>query len=171
MDLEQRVRRLEDRFEINDLVVSYFLASDGDDLAGIGSSFTNDATFSSSGTQCASGRGGIVEFIRSARSHMGLTIHTPHYAQVRFDGDDSADGLVGAHLELVLGGELLYGAVRYVDRYVRQDGRWLIRSRDMRTIQIGPWSGIAESFGSDRPVRWTGTEAAPSDFARSDPDV
>jgi hypothetical protein len=32
MDLESRLQRLEDRAAINDLVVSYFLAHDGDDL-------------------------------------------------------------------------------------------------------------------------------------------
>lgn len=166
MDLEQRVRRLEDRFEINELVVAYFLAADGDDLAGVGNSFTNDATFSSSGTQCARGREGIVDFIRSARTRMGLTIHTPHYAQLKFHGEDAAEGLIGAHLELVLGGEALYGAVRYVDRYIRENGRWLIGSRDMRTIQIAPWASLAEAFGSDRPVRWTGAEPAVSDYPR-----
>ena len=166
MDLEKRVRRLEDRFEIHELVVGYFLAADGDDLDGVGDSFTDDATFSSSGAESAVGRDGIVEFIRSAREHMGLTIHTPNYAQLKFHGDDVAEGLVGAHLELVLGGEALYGAVRYVDRYVRENGRWLIRERDMRTIQIAPWASLAETFGSDRPVRWTGGEPAASDYPR-----
>jgi hypothetical protein len=166
MDLEQRVRRLEDRCEINELVVGYFLAADGDDLAAVGNCFTNDATFSSSGTQCAGGREGIVEFIRIARDHMGLTIHTPHYAQLKFHGANAAEGLVGAHLELALGGEALYGAVRYVDRYVRENGRWFIASRDMRTIQIAPWSSLAETFASDRPVRWTGAEPAESDYPR-----
>jgi uncharacterized protein (TIGR02246 family) len=166
MDIEQRLRRLEDRAAINDLVVRYFLAADGDDLDGVGASFTADATFSSSGTVNASGREGIVAFIRGARNHMGLTIHTPHFAHLAFDGDDAASGLVGAHLELVLGGEALYGAVRYVDCYVRQDGHWLISTRDMRTIHIAPWLDIGEAFASDAPVRWPGANPAPSDFPR-----
>lgn len=77
MDIGERVRRLEDRVEINELVVAYFLASDCDDLAGIGNSFAEDATFSASGIVTGTGREGIVEFIRSSREQMGLTVHTP----------------------------------------------------------------------------------------------
>lgn len=165
-DLEQRIRRLEDRAAIDDLVVGYFLAADGDDLTGVGDSFTQDASFSSSGTISASGRDGIVDFIRNARQHMGLTVHTPHYVQLHFDGDDAAEGVVGAHLELVLGGSAVYGAVRYVDRYVRQGERWLISTRDMRTIHIASWNDVAEAFASDTPVRWPGGSGAPSDFPR-----
>lgn len=126
MELEARLRRLEDRVAIEDLVVSYFLAADGDDLRGVGQSFTDDAVFKASGATAATGRQGIIDFIASARTQMGLTVHTPHYAQIRFDGDDVAQGLVGAHLELVLGGSTVYGAVRYVDEYTRTEDGWLI---------------------------------------------
>ena len=39
-DVEARLGRLEDRAAIDDLVARYFLAADGDDLAGVGASFT-----------------------------------------------------------------------------------------------------------------------------------
>jgi hypothetical protein len=80
--LEERVQRLEDRGAINDVVVAYFLAADGDDIINVGACFTEDATLSASGQLCASGRQGIMDFINTSRSHMGLTVHTPHYAQV-----------------------------------------------------------------------------------------
>jgi uncharacterized protein (TIGR02246 family) len=165
MELEHRVTRLEDRAAINDLVVRYFLASDNDDLTIIADSFTEDAVFASSGQTCGKGRDGIVEFIRTARSHMGLTIHTPHYVQATFDRDGHACGLVGAHLELVLGGRALYGAVRYVDEYIKQDGAWLIAQRDMRTIAIAPWSDFGQAMESPLPARWPGSETT-SDFPR-----
>jgi hypothetical protein len=166
MSIEQRLRRLEDRAAINDLVVGYFLAADGDDLNGVGASFTDDATFSSSGVINASGRQGIVDFISGARDHMGLTIHTPHYAQLAFDGDDAADGIVGAHLELALGENSVCAAVRYVDRYARVNDRWLISTRDMRTIYVAPWADVGEAFASASPVRWPGAAATVSDFPR-----
>jgi hypothetical protein len=165
MDLENRVARLEDRAEINDLVVRYFLASDGDDFATIAASFSSDATFASSGQLCGEGPEGIAEFIRGARTHMGLTIHTPHYVQITFDDADHARGLVGAHLELVLAGSTIYGPVRYVDEYVRVDGNWLIRRRDMRTIAIAPWAEFGAALESETPVRWPGSAAA-SDYPR-----
>lgn len=164
--LEDRIRRLEDRAALNDLVVRYFLAADSDDLDGVGDSFTKDATFSASGVESATERDGIVDFIRTARTHMGLTIHTPHYVQVTFEDDDHANGLVGAHLELSLGETAVYGAVRYVDKYVRDDGAWRIASRDMRTINIAPWLEVGEALASDTPVRWPGAAAGGSDYPR-----
>jgi hypothetical protein len=166
MSLEDRVQRLEDRVALNDLVVRYFLAADGDDLDGVGESFTDAATFSSSGALDASGRTAIVDFIRASREHMGLTIHTPHYAQFTFDGPDRAKGLVGAHLELVLAGTAVYGAVRYVDEYERTDDGWRISARDMRTIHIAPWLDVGYAFESSTPVRWPGSSPSPSDYPR-----
>lgn len=166
-ELESRVQRLEDRAAINDLVVAYFLAADGDELAKVAGSFTEDATFSSSGTLCARGRRAIVDFIREARTHMGLTIHTPHYSQVTFISPGRAAGLVGAHLELVLGNASVLGAVRYVDEYLLDCGHWRIKSRDMRTIYLAPWLDAGSALASNTPVRWPGTPATSSDYPRS----
>lgn len=164
--LEQRLQRLEDRAAIDDLVVRYFLAADGDDLDGVGASFTSDAIFASSGTVNAEGRDAIVAFIRSAREHMGLTVHTPHYGLYSFTSDQQATGIVGAHLELVLAGESLFGAVRYEDHYRRTDEGWRIARRDMRTIHIAPWAQVGEALPSDTPVRWPGTPPAATDYPR-----
>jgi hypothetical protein len=166
MELQDRVQRLEDRVEINDLIVRYFLAADGDDLAGVGKSFTEAAIFSSSGIVTGEGRQGIVSFIKSSREQMGLTVHTPHYVQLIFDGPDRARGLVGAHLELVLGETAVFGAVRYVDEYHRIADEWRIHSRDMRTIHIAPWLDVGQALGSATPVRWPGAPGVNSDFPR-----
>lgn len=165
-EIEQRLRRLEDRALLDDLIVRYFLAADGDDLEGVRASFTEDAIFASSGTINANGRNAIVEFIRTSRTQMGLTAHTPNYALVTLTSDDQAEGLVGAHLELVLGGELLYGAVRYQDVYRRTSEGWRISSRDMRTIYIAPWLDVSDALRSQHPVRWPGGAPAESDFPR-----
>ncbi len=169
MDLEARLQRLEDRAAINDLVVDYFLAADGDDLDGVAASFTEQASFSSAGVLNASGRQGIRDFIRGARQQMGLTVHTPNYVHIRFEGEDAATGLVGAHLELAFGDAMVFGAVRYVDRYAREGGRWLISARDMRVIHIAPWPQVGEAFASPLPVRWIGAPATASDFPRKTP--
>ena len=166
MDLEKRLQRLEDRAAIDDLVVAYFLAADGDDRDGVAASFTPAATFSTSGALNASGAQGIADFIQGARQHMGLTVHTPNYVHIQFEGDDAAQGIVGAHLELVLGGAALFGAVRYLDRYVREGGHWRIWARDMRVIHIAPWSEVGEALASPAPVRWTGAPPMASDFPR-----
>lgn len=164
--LEDRLRRLEDKAAIEELNLRYFLASDGDDHAAIGDSFTADATFASSGHVNGEGRQGIVNFIKGARSHMGLTIHTPHYGLYSFVSDDRATGIVGAHLELMLGGQSTYGAVRYIDEYRRDGGSWRIAARDMRTIYIGDWAKAADVFASPTPVQWPGFDPLPSDYPR-----
>ena len=166
MDLEQRIRRLEDRSAIDDLNTRYFLAADGDDMAGVGDSFTDDATFASSGHVAATGARAIVDFIAGARGHMGLTIHTPHYGLYTFHDDQRASGIVGAHLELVLAGQSTLGAVRYIDEYRQDDGVWRIARRDMRTIFIGDRARSAEVFASPTPVQWPGLDPLPSDYPR-----
>jgi ketosteroid isomerase-like protein len=165
--IEQRLRRLEDRAEIEDLVARYFLAADGDDMAGVAACFTDDAAFSSSGVPNATGSRDIVDFIAGARSHMGLTLHTPNYVLLTIVDDDHVDGLVGAHLELALAGEALFGAVRYQDSYVRTAQGWRIASRDMRTVHIAPWDDVGISLLSATPVRWPGVDAVKSDFPRA----
>jgi hypothetical protein len=165
--IEDRIRRLEDRTALDDLVVRYFLAADDDNLQGISASFTEDATFASSGVVNASGRQGIVDFIVASRAHMGLTVHTPNYTLYTFGDEDHATGLIGAHLELVLGGQSLFGAVRYEDEYVRAIEGWRIARRDMQTIHIAPWSEVGDALRSDFPVRWPGITPLPSDYPRS----
>ncbi|MFC9358252.1 nuclear transport factor 2 family protein [Rhodococcus sp. NPDC057014] len=164
-DIETRLRRLEDRAELHDLAVRYFLASDFDDLDVIADSFSVDGTFSAGGFPGASGGAGIAEMIRQARESFGTTIHTPNYVLVDFVDDDHATGVVGAHLEIATGGTTVFGAVRYEDEYVRVDGRWKFASRNMRTVHVGPWGEVASSLTSPRPVRWPGAEPAASDYA------
>ncbi len=164
--IEHRLARLEDRAALDDLNVRYFLAADGDDMDGIGKSFTANATFSTSGTVCGEGRQGIIDFIAQSRTHMGLTVHTPHYGLYTFPDIDRATGLVGAHLELVIGGQMIFGAVRYQDEYTRDNGQWQISRRDMRTIHMAPWSKVGEAMASDAPVCWPGADPAPSDYPK-----
>lgn len=167
MNIEERLTRLEVRAEIEDLNVRYFLAADGDDLDGLHSVFAPGAAFAISGNVGGTGRDGIVSFLVEQRLRMGLTIHTPHYVLLGNRTDDRAEGIVAAHLELVLDGQSLFGAVRYQDEYVRLDRQWLIARRDMRIIHIAPWRDLDTAFASDNPVRWPGAEPQPSDFPRT----
>ena len=170
-DIADRLARLEDRAELQDLIVRFFLAADNDDTAGLAAAFADDARFSISGWTGGSTRAEVVAFLVGEREKMGLTVHTPNYALFTFTDADRASGLVGAHLELVCGGTSVFGAVRYQDEYVRQDGAWRILSRDMRTIHIAPWAEVGEAFASGRPVRWPGVNPAPSDFPRKSQDL
>lgn len=165
-DIESRVGRLEDRAALQDLVVRYFLACVDDDLAAVGDAFTADGSFSISGFMGGASRDEVVAFLTDQRSRMGLTVHTPNYALFTFTGASSARGLVGAHLELVFGADSVFGAVRYADEYVRESDGWRIRSRDMRTTYMAPWSEVGRTFASPLPVAWPGFDPVASDHPR-----
>lgn len=162
-DLESRLRSLENRASLQDLVVRYFVASDDDDYLTLASQFSADATFNAAGQTVAEGCEAVIAFIRSARENMGLTIHTPDFSLFDFQDGDHATGLVGAHLELSIAGKSLFGAVRYKDRYFRQDGRWLFQARTLQVIHIGPWEEIGRSLTEPLRVRWPGVEPQPSE--------
>lgn len=166
--LEERIRRLEDRAEIQDLVAAYFRAVDDDDYDVVAQCFTVDSQFIASGFSGDRSREAIVEFLRMARAGMGQTVHTPNYVQIEFAGVDAARGLVGAHLELGLGDRTHYGAVRYIDEYRRTDGAWRIAFREMKAIHIAPWSEVESSLTTPLNVRWPGAPPLPSDCPRQD---
>ena len=165
-DVEQRLRRLEDRAELQDLVVRYFVATDDDDVEQLADAFTSNGSFSISGALCGETREKVVSFLVGERTKMGLTVHVPDYSLFTFTDADRATGVVGAHLELALGGQTLFGAVRYHDIYVRDGGKWRIRTRNMRTIHIAPWADVGNAFKSDTPVHWPGMPTLASDFPR-----
>lgn len=165
--LEERVRKLEDRAAIQDLVAFYFLATDDDDLAGLARCFTDDARFLASGFEGGAGRDGVLAFLAAARSTMGQTVHTPHYVHIAFTGRDDATGLVMAHLEIGIGGTTVYGAVRYIDAYRREGDNWRIASREMRSVHVGPWSEVSTSLTDPLNVRWPGSQPGPSDYPRT----
>lgn len=164
-DVEKRLRRLEDRAELQDLVVRYFVACDDDDYPTIGTCFTDDAVFVAGSFTGGTTRDEVVEFIRADREAAGgPTVHTHNYTLFEFEDDDSATGLVGAHLELGRGGTTVYAAVRYVDRYARVDGTWQISHRQMLAIHVGPWSEVGTSLTSELRVRWPGLDPQPADL-------
>lgn len=164
--LEERVRKLEDRAEIQDLVARYFKVTDDDDEPALADCFTADARFIATGFEGGTGREGIMAFLKSARSTMQQTVHTPNYVHIEFKNTDDADGIVMAHLEIGIGGTTVYAAVRYIDSYAREDGKWRIASREMRAVHLGSWDLVANSMNDPDNVRWPGAKPAPSDFPR-----
>lgn len=164
--LEQRIQKLEDRAEIQDLVARYFQVTDDDNTPALAECFTRDARFIAAGFDGGEGREGVMAFLKAARSNMQQTVHTPHYVHIAFKGADEADGVVMAHIEIGIGGTTVYGAVRYLDTYHREDGHWRIAAREMRTVHLGSWDLVASSMTEIDNVRWPGAVPAPSDFPR-----
>jgi hypothetical protein len=166
-DLEARIRRLEDRAEIEDLVLKYFLAADDDDWETLGWTFAEDGSFSAGAFPGGSDRQAVVKFIQTDRQNMGVTVHTQNTTLLTFADDDHASGVVGAHLELARGGTTVFGAVRYYDDYVRTEDGWKIKKREMAIIHVGPWYEVGTSLTAENRARWPGADPAPADLPRS----
>lgn len=164
--LEARVRKLEDRAAIQDLVAHYFKVADDDDEDALGQCFTEDARFLASGFVGGESRDGILAFLRAARAQMDQTVHTPHYVHITFTGPDTASGTVMAHLEIGIGGTTVFGALRYIDAYRRDGDQWRISSREMLAVHISSWDQAASSLTEPLNIRWPGAEPAPSDLPR-----
>ena len=164
--IEDRIRRLEDRAEIQDLAATYFLATDDDDYETLTRCFTRDARFAASGFEGGAGRDSIIAFLKEARSQMGQTVHSIDFAHVNLTGRHSATGTVTAHLELGLGATTIYTAVRYIDEYAREDGAWRIAAREMKAVHVTPWNEIDQSLTREDNVRWPGSSPAKSELPR-----
>jgi hypothetical protein len=157
-DLSRRIRRLEDRAELRELVDRYCLLIDDSDWHALPALFAPDAEMAGQ-----VGPRDVVGVLRSIRSGYGRTIHTALAQVLEFADDDHASGIVPSRGELAIAGQTVVCAMRYLDRYVRMDGTWLFASRELRFNYALPWSAMASAMTGDLPVAWPGTDPQPAD--------
>lgn len=131
--LEARVRRLEDRFEIGDLVVAYATLLDDAQWDALGELFTQDGVFGSPHSTTV-GRDAVVENFRVKHAPFTWTWHDPHGHAVEFDDDDHARGTVIGYAELGNADGTIVTSIRYHDDYRREDGRWRFARRQVLSL-------------------------------------
>jgi hypothetical protein len=90
--IEERLRRLEDRIELQNLMLRYFIGCDDDNYEDLARVFADDAEYAD-----GTGPAEIVGILRESRSQMGATIHTPDYMLIEFADADHASAVVGVH--------------------------------------------------------------------------
>ncbi|WP_173668124.1 nuclear transport factor 2 family protein [Thermobifida fusca] len=162
-DVARRLRRLEDRAAIHDLVARYALAVDDHDYAALQGMYAADAVFRHAGAVLR-GREAIVAFLQE-RAHLnGKTVHTPHTVVIDWVDDDTARGTVTGHAEIERGGEFLVAAFRYDDTYVRGEGAWKFQERTTKFRYVAPVDALKELFRSPLTVRWPGTDPVPGEW-------
>lgn len=166
-ELEARVRRLEDRMAIEELAIRYGYVVDERDEAGIRALFTSDASLSSAdGVVTAVGVDAIVETYLRRMEVVGASNHFCHGAMVRFDAEGAAHGIVSAHAEVERDGVPMQVALRYRDRYRKDEDEWRIAQRVMSYMYFLPHAELSTSLGAADSMRAYG-DRRPRDW----PDV
>jgi len=157
--LEERVRELEDRAAITELVHAYNLATDDRDWEAFAELFAPDARLGP-----YRGRDEVVRVLRELREEHGRTRHVAHGQVLEFTGPDEASGTVVASSEIDMKGTTHAVAVRYLDRYARVDGRWRFVRRKALFSYVIPVADLSEAMTAPDPVRWPGRERSASDL-------
>ena len=157
-DLSRRLRRLEDRAELRELVNRYCLLIDDSDWDALPALFAAEAEMAGQ-----VGPDKVVGILRSIRSGYGRTIHTALAQVLEFADDDHASGIVPSRGELAIAGQTVLCAMRYLDDYVRVDGRWLFARRVLRFNYALPWADMAQAMTGELPVAWPGTDPQAAD--------
>lgn len=163
-DLTRRIRLVEDRASLRELVDRYCLAIDDSDWDALLNLFAADADMAGQ----TSGPG-VVGQLRSIRSGYGRTIHTAIAQVLEFADDDHASGVVTSRAELAIAGQTVFCAMRYLDDYVRADGTWRFARRVIRFSYALPWADMAGAMSGDLAVAWPNTVPGPSDLPSADP--
>jgi hypothetical protein len=153
--LQERLRELEDRVELGDLVQRYNLAMDDQDWDVLLELFSSDCTL---GPRV--GRDEVVGLLREIREGHGRTRHLAHGQVLTFTGPDTCEGVVPASSELDMEGTSYRVANRYLDTYVREGGAWRIQRRRTLFHYVLPLAELHHSYISDEPVRWPGRPPA-----------
>lgn len=164
--IEQRIQRVEDRAEIQELAVLYGFIMDERDEPGIRQIFMENGTLrSQDGVFAANGIDEIVDTYLGRFKALGPTNHYSHGHVVRFyeDDPDKAYGLIASHAEVVREGVAMQVALRYKDEYQRVNGKWLFADRLMSYMYYMPVKEYADRlgdrnsvlvYGDERPSEW-----------------
>lgn len=156
-ELEARIRRLEDREELRELIARYANAIDDRDFDRVVACFSREASVGrADGSRGGQGPDGVRAFYTETMRPMRVTVHTPHTQVLDFTGPDTATGVVLCHAEMAIDGTLVLSALRYHDEYVREDGAWKFLARRMHFFYMMDVTELPERiFDADR-VRWPG---------------
>ncbi|HEX5460481.1 MAG TPA: nuclear transport factor 2 family protein [Steroidobacteraceae bacterium] len=168
--LEKRLRVLEDRAELRELVARYGVAVDDRDIAALTELFTPDGAFRSvDGVMSAVGRDAVIEQFHGRFAALQATNHIAHDQILDFAADpDAAEGLVTSHAEVCRHDRTFVAALRYRDRYSHHEGRWRFFERCLSFLYYLPVEEYAEGFAGRLRMRAYG-DRRPADYPESLP--
>ena len=164
---EDRIQRLEDRQEIQDLPVRYGFAVDEHELEAVKALFTPDGCLrTKTGPPKGQGRDGVGEYFAGRFAVLGPTNHFVHGHVIDFDDDDPtvAVGLVSSHAEVYRDGAPMITAMRYHDRYRKLDGKWLFEERVQSYMYFVDAREYPEALGHELRMRTSPDDWKPADW-------
>ena len=157
MDLEARVRRLEDVEAIRQLKARYCrLCDDGYDADRLADLFTEDAVWDGGALGKAEGRERIRRFFQRTPQVMPFAVHMVMNPII----DVAGDGATGTWYLLQAAsyapeGVALWGSARYDEEYVRVGGEWKFKRLRLTSFFWTPfgegWLKTRSVFDRDRP--------------------
>jgi len=137
----RRLRKVEDRDAIRDLIGRYSLAVDNHDFDALGALWHPHATYGWVGQPPqAEGAAAIRALLESRIGPAGPSFHVNHDQIVDWDENDPdrASAVVFCHAEVTPDGSQYQAAIRYHDRYIRHEGRWLFAERRLGFLYFTP---------------------------------
>lgn len=146
-----RLRRLESRAAIGELLTRYALLLDDHSFDAVGELFAADAAFGSPGN-LHHGRAAIVANYRAAAELYPLSLHEVHGFVLDDLDDDAAAGTVIGYSEQASDTTSVVTSFRYADRYRRQGDRWVFAAREVSTLYAMTHTERAAG-GLARPLR------------------
>lgn len=173
LSLESRIRRLEDRTEIGELIARYGLVMDDRDMDGMPDLFTQGVAIrSGDGVMNVVGRDAAIAMFRERFKVLGPSNHFSHDRILTFSEQDpdAAQGIVLSHAEMNRKGMAMLAAIRYHDQYRRERGRWRFSERVLSLMYYVPTSQYLDALGAGLARRNRAyDEPQPADWPESLP--
>lgn len=151
--------RVDDRQQLAELLSRYGMAVDDRDFDTLGGLFAPDAEFHG-----VVGRQNIIDYYRSRTATFSTSSHYALTWHFDFASDTVATGVVNGHAELCIDGVTVRIALRYLDAYVKQEGRWMFQARRLKFRYVLPFGDVGHALDDPMRVRWPGTAAQPADL-------
>ncbi|MGG5210100.1 nuclear transport factor 2 family protein [Chryseobacterium sp. MIQD13] len=140
MNAEQKIQEMEDRLAIRELIDSYAYCADTRDAQGQMELFTEDTLFevfydpkSETPSQVVNSRADLFPVFDNLNTYKA-TMHFNGQNTVKLNGE-TATGIaycMAHHLTIEDGKQkLMVAAIRYQDKFVKQDDKWLFAGRKL----------------------------------------
>ncbi len=144
-----RLEAVEADLAIRSLVARYAFVMDDRDVDAIPALFTKDARVTTAdGVMDSSGRDELVTLYEGRFAMLGATNHVVQGMDITIDSPTSAHGQIQSTAEVFRNGVHQVVALRYQDRYEKEDGAWRIAARHMGYFYYVPLDKHAGILGT-----------------------